>query len=141
MFRRVALLVIAELVMFAWHTITQLLMGVGLTEVDWSSWYRLFSHARFPYDEACAVKVAGPFLRKGAPHCPLFLIVVRGKNNKRTRRQPLPFLVNAVLNDAGQWALPLPTANLTIATFPILLRMCLIRQLKPAGCDICPRLI
>ena len=310
-FQRVALLVIAELVVFARHTITQLLMGVGLTEVDWSSWYRLFSHARFPYDEACAVmvaetlkhvepealyvvagdgtqtrrssrkmegahwlhnpqspvfkrgihiaqrwfngswllpeengysralplrwlpafteksqpqttdpckeweaavaflvwlkqqlsalgrarqqillvadghydtlnlwkhlpdgvillarsarnrvlwhlpgpgarknrrygeraptpadywrqrtgwqrlvlavrgrprhlqvKVAGPFLRKGAPHCPLFLIVVRGKDNKRTRRQPLPFLVNAVLNDAGQWALPLPTADL-----------------------------
>jgi hypothetical protein len=310
-FQRVALLVIAELVVFARHTITQLLMGVGLTQVDWSAWYRLFSQGRFPYDEACAVmvaetvkhvgpeelyvvagdgtqtrrssrkmegahwlhnpqspvfkrgihiaqrwfngswllpeedgysralplrwlpafteksqpqstepckeweaavaflvwlkeqlhalgrtkqqilmvadghydtlnlwqhlpegvillarsaknrvlwqlpgpqarknrrygeraptpadywrqrtgwrrlvlmvrgrprhlqvKVAGPFLRKGAPDCPLFLIVVRGKDNQRTRRQPLPFLVNAVRNEAGQWALPLPPADL-----------------------------
>lgn len=54
------------------------------------------------------VKVAGPFLRKGVPHCPLFLIVVRGKDNKHTRRQPLPFLVNAVRHEAGHWSLPLP---------------------------------
>jgi hypothetical protein len=310
-FQRVALLVVAEIIVFARHTVTQLLMGIGQTEGDWSSWYRLFSRSRFPYDEACAVmvaetvqhvapealyvvagdgtqtrrssrrmegahwlhnpqspvfkrgihiaqrwfngswlmpeengysravplrwlpafteksqprttapckeweaavaflvwlkqqlsamgrtrqqilmvadghydtlnlwqhlpagvillarsarnrvlwhlpgpdarknrqygeraptpadhwrqrtgwqrvvltvrgrprhlqvNVAGPFLRKGAPGCPLFLIVVRGKDNKRTRRQPLPFLVNAVMDDAGQWALPLPPADL-----------------------------
>jgi len=57
-FQRVALLVIAELVVFARHTITQLLMGVGLTQAHWSGWYRLFSQGRFPYDEACAVMVA-----------------------------------------------------------------------------------
>lgn len=310
-FQRVALLVIAEIVVFARHTITQLLMGVGLTELDWSSWYRLFSHGRFPYEAASEVlfaqtvqhvaadewyvvagdgtqtrrssrkmegahwlhnpqspvfkrgihiaqrwfngswllpaengysravplrwlpafteqsqpqhtapckeweaavaflvwlkqqlvtvgrrtqqilmvadghydtlnlwkhlpagvillarsaknrvlwhlpgpearkncqygqrapapvdywrqrkgwqrlvltvrgrerhlqvKVAGPFLRKGAPACPLFLIIVRGKGNKRTRRQPLPFLVNAVQDTAGDWVLPLPVADL-----------------------------
>ena len=54
-FQRVALLVIAEIVVFARHTITQLLMGVGLTDLDWSSWYRLFSHSRFPYDAASEV--------------------------------------------------------------------------------------
>lgn len=310
-FQRVALLVVAEIVVFARHTVTQLLMGLGLTAVDWSSWYRLFSHGRFPYDEASAVlfgetlkhvgpedvyvvagdgtqtrrssrkmegahwlhnpqspvfkrgihiaqrwfngswllpaengysralplrwlpafteksqpqttapckeweaavafltwlkqqlaahgragqqvlmvadghydtlhlwkylpagvillarsarnrvlwhlpgpdarknckygeraptpvdywrqrigwqrlvltvrdrprhlqvKVAGPFLRKGAAERPLFLIVVRGKGNKRTRRQPLPFLVNAVQDAAGDWVLPLPVADL-----------------------------
>jgi hypothetical protein len=58
------------------------------------------------------VKVKGPFLRKGVPERPLFLIVVRGKNNKRTRREPLPFLVNAVQDSAGQWALPLPVEEL-----------------------------
>ncbi len=58
------------------------------------------------------VKVVGPFLRKGAPERPLFLIVVRGKDNHRTRRQPLPFLVNAVQNPAGHWTLPLPVAVL-----------------------------
>jgi hypothetical protein len=58
------------------------------------------------------VKVAGPFLRRGAAHRPLFLIVVRGKGNKRTRRQPLPFLVNAIQDAAGDWQLPLPVATL-----------------------------
>jgi hypothetical protein len=58
------------------------------------------------------VKVVGPFLRKGAPDCPLFLIVVRGKGNKRTRRPPLPFLVNARLDTAGAWTLPLPVDQL-----------------------------
>lgn len=58
------------------------------------------------------VKVAGPFLRKGAPNRPLFLIVVRGKGNKRTQRPPLPFLVNAGQDAAGQWCLPLPVEQL-----------------------------
>jgi len=53
------------------------------------------------------VKVVGPFLRKGAAHRPLFLIIVRGKGNKRTRRKPLPFLVNAVPDSSNHWQLPL----------------------------------
>lgn len=58
------------------------------------------------------VKVAGPFLRKGAPESPLFLIIVRGKSNKHTRRLPLPFLVNAQPDASGAWTLPLPVAQL-----------------------------
>jgi hypothetical protein len=58
------------------------------------------------------VKVRGVFLRQGAPQCPLFLMVVRGKDNAHTRREPLPFLVNAVQADDGQWQLPLPVATL-----------------------------
>lgn len=58
------------------------------------------------------VKVAGPFLRKGAAHRPLFLIIVRGKSNKRTQRPPLPFLVNAMQDGAGDWQLPLPVPTL-----------------------------
>jgi len=58
------------------------------------------------------VKVAGPFVRKGAAQRPLFLIIVRGKGNKHTRRQPLPFLVNAVLDESGQWKLPLSVDQL-----------------------------
>lgn len=59
------------------------------------------------------VHVSGVFVRKGAPDTPLFLIVVRGKHRKNQRgktyrRQPLPFLVNAVLDEQGQWLLPLP---------------------------------
>jgi hypothetical protein len=58
------------------------------------------------------VCVRGVFVRKGAPDTPLFLIVVRGKQRHnqyghRYRRQPLPFLVNAVQDATGQWTLPL----------------------------------
>lgn len=63
------------------------------------------------------VCVRGPFLRRGAPDCSLFLIVVRGKKRKNKyghlyRRQPLPFLVNAVQDTHGQWVLPLPLETL-----------------------------
>lgn len=58
------------------------------------------------------VKVRGVFIRKGAAHRPLFLIVVRGKGNARTRRDPLPFLVNAQQADNGSWRLPLPLDTL-----------------------------
>lgn len=58
------------------------------------------------------VKACGPVLRRGAPDCPLMLIVVRGKGNRRIRRIPLPFLVNAVQDNAGRWRLPLPLDTL-----------------------------
>jgi hypothetical protein len=60
------------------------------------------------------VKVRGPFLRKGASACPLMLIVVRGKDNGRTRREPLPFLVNAHQAADGTWGLPLPLETLLL---------------------------
>jgi len=58
------------------------------------------------------VKVHGPYLRRGAADCPLMLIVVRGKDNQRTRRVPLPFLVNARQDEHGVWGLPLPLSTL-----------------------------
>jgi hypothetical protein len=61
-------------------------------------------------------RVEGPFLRRGAPNRPLFLVIVRGKQRHRTgrliRRQPLPFLVNAVQDEQGDWVLPLPVETL-----------------------------
>ena len=58
------------------------------------------------------VKVRGVFVRRGAPNTPLFLIVVRGKQNRHTRREPLPFLVNAQPAANGTWQLPLPIETL-----------------------------
>jgi hypothetical protein len=52
---RALALVMAELMAFGRHTITQLLMALGLTEEDWSPWYRLFSQGR--YDEAQTSRV------------------------------------------------------------------------------------
>jgi hypothetical protein len=46
-FRRVLGLLIGELFVFARHTVTQELLALGLTDADWSAWYRLFSRERF----------------------------------------------------------------------------------------------
>lgn len=63
------------------------------------------------------VCVRGVFVRQGAPATPLFLLVVRGKQRQNAhghhyRRQPLPFLVNAIQDATGQWTLPLPLETL-----------------------------
>jgi len=46
-YQRVVALVLAELFVFARHTVSQLLMALGLVEQDWSAMYRLFSQGRF----------------------------------------------------------------------------------------------
>jgi hypothetical protein len=61
-------------------------------------------------------RVAGPYVRRGVADRPLFLLVVSGsrqaKGRYRRRREPAYFLVNAVRDEQGQWALPLPAAEL-----------------------------
>ena len=52
---RVIALILAEIMVFARHTVTQLIMTLGLVERDWSGWYRLFSHQRFDYEQASQV--------------------------------------------------------------------------------------
>lgn len=46
-YRRAMSLVFGELFSFARHTVTQGLLALGITEGDWSAFYRLFSRARF----------------------------------------------------------------------------------------------
>lgn len=53
-FQRALALVFGHLFAFARHTITQCLVALGLTEADWSAWYRLFSVPRFDYDRLTA---------------------------------------------------------------------------------------
>lgn len=40
-------MVLGEIFNFGRHTVTQGLMALGITDGDWSSWYRLFSRGRF----------------------------------------------------------------------------------------------
>jgi hypothetical protein len=54
-YQRVVALVLAELFVFARHTVTQLLMSLGQTETDWSGWYRVWSARRFRYEQVSAV--------------------------------------------------------------------------------------
>lgn len=57
-------------------------------------------------------RVEGPFVRRGLPEIPLFLIVVCGqtwtRRKRRYRRDPVYYLVNAVQDRDGNWVLPLP---------------------------------
>jgi hypothetical protein len=48
-YRRAVALVFGEVFAFARHTVTQGLLALGLTDADWSAFYRLFSRSR--YDE------------------------------------------------------------------------------------------
>jgi hypothetical protein len=43
---RATALLMSELFSFARHTVTQGLLALGLTDADWSAWYRLFSRQR-----------------------------------------------------------------------------------------------
>ena len=131
-YQRAVALVLAELFVFARHTITQLIMTLGMTEQDWSGWYRLFSHRRFNYDKASEILfretlahvdenglyvVGSDATQTPRSSCKLILIVVRGKKRQNKhghtyRRDPLPFLVNAVQDGKGRWVLPLPVETL-----------------------------
>lgn len=51
-FRRGLALFFAEILTFARHTVTQQLLALGLTDADWSAWYRLFSRERFEVAQA-----------------------------------------------------------------------------------------
>jgi hypothetical protein len=52
---RAMALIFGEICTFSRHTVTQLLMTLGLTEQEWSAWYRLFSAGRFKADRASAL--------------------------------------------------------------------------------------
>jgi hypothetical protein len=67
-------------------------------------------------DLALRYRVAGPFLRAGAPQQPLFLLVVGGCDHRRGRtrlqRPPAFYLVSAVRQGDGSWGLPWPAEEL-----------------------------
>jgi hypothetical protein len=60
---RVVGLVLGELFNFGRHTVTQGLMTLGMTDGDWSGWYRLFSWRRYKEE-----RVAKLFVRETLPH-------------------------------------------------------------------------
>jgi hypothetical protein len=62
-------------------------------------------------------RVEGPYLVKGAPAQPLFLLVVRGiakRSHRHQRREPAFWLISAVPTDTADhpWRLPLPAPDL-----------------------------
>ena len=71
-FNRVLALVMAELFSFGRHTITQLLLTLGLIDEDWRAWYRLFSAGR--YEEAQTSRVMLGEMLKEVPTEELFVV-------------------------------------------------------------------
>ncbi len=65
-YERVLALVMAELVVWARHTVTQLLWALGVQNEDWSAWYRVFSRGRFR-EEAVSGVLLGETLRHVPP--------------------------------------------------------------------------
>jgi len=52
---RIVGLVFGALFNFGRHTVTQSLMALGLTDVDWSGWYRLFSRGRYAEERVARI--------------------------------------------------------------------------------------
>ena len=57
-FRRALGLFFAELFRFGRHTISQEMLSLGITDEDWSAWYRLFSRPRYEEENlaSCLLK-------------------------------------------------------------------------------------
>lgn len=64
-FRRMQALILGHLFSFARRTVTQALVSLGLTECDWSAFYRLFNEPRIDYE-----KLTGCFLSETLAHVP-----------------------------------------------------------------------
>ncbi len=75
-FRRMQALLFGHLFCFARRTVTQALVALGLTDSDWSAFYRLFNEPRIDYEE-----LTGCFLRETLDHVPSsepYVVVVDG---------------------------------------------------------------
>lgn len=84
-YQRVVALVLAELFVFARHTVTQLLMSLGQTDQDWSAWYRLFSVKRFNYDRAREIMLAESLAHVAENE--LYVVVGDGTQTPRSSRK------------------------------------------------------
>lgn len=83
-FQRMLALTFAHLFAFARHTVTQALLALGVTDSDWSAWYRLFSIPRLSYDTLTRC-----FLRETLVHLPVtapYVTVVDGVQIPRHSR-------------------------------------------------------
>lgn len=82
---RAMALLMAELFAFGRHTVTQLLLALGLTAEDWSAWYRLFSRQRYDEEATSGVMLAEALseVAEGDP----FVLGVDGFHVPRTSRK------------------------------------------------------
>ena len=84
-YERVVALVLGEVFAFARHTVTQLLMTLGLTDYDWSGWYRLFSQGRFNAAAACEVLLGETLRHVGVDE--VYVVAGDGTQTPRSGRK------------------------------------------------------
>lgn len=84
-FTRVFSLMLSELFVFARHTVTQSLLALGLTDADWSAWYRLFSRGRFDPELAAQVMLEQTLEHVDPSH--LYVIGVDGVQVPRSSQK------------------------------------------------------
>ncbi len=84
-YQRVIRLLVGEILVFARHTITQIILCLGEAERDWSSWYRLFSQGRFPYEEASEVLFKETLSHVGPDE--LYVVAGDGTQTRRSSGQ------------------------------------------------------
>ncbi|HEY5670479.1 MAG TPA: transposase, partial [Anaerolineales bacterium] len=70
-FMRAVGMVLGEIFSFGRHTVTQGLLSLGVTDGDWSAWYRLFSRARFDEEKlsACLLQETPEHVGAEEPYC------------------------------------------------------------------------
>jgi hypothetical protein len=84
-YQRCVALVLGHLAAFSRHTITQLLVALGLGQVDWSGFYRLFSTPRVDYD-ALSTQLVGETLAAVGQEAP-YLVGLDGVQIPRTSQR------------------------------------------------------
>lgn len=94
-FRRSIGLVFGELFSFARHTVTQGLLALGITDGDWSAFYRLFSQPRFDEEE-----LANCLLAETLPHVPEKEAYVVGVDGTSIHRSSLKMPGTSWLKDS-----------------------------------------
>ena len=70
-FRRAVGMVLGEIFSFGRHTVTQGLLSLGVTDGDWSAWYRLFSRERFDEEKlsTCLLQESLEHVGVDEPYC------------------------------------------------------------------------
>lgn len=94
-YRRGMSLVFGELLSFARHTVTQGLFALGITEGDWSAFYRLFSRARFEEES-----LANCLLKETLEHVPEEEAYVVGMDGTSIHRSSLKMPGTSWLKDS-----------------------------------------
>lgn len=83
-YRRGMALVLAEVFAFGRHTVTQLLLTMGVVEGDWSAWYRLFSKQR-----VCEEELATQMISETLRHVKADEVYVVGTDGTQIPRSSL----------------------------------------------------